>query len=201
MHVHNLRSHNSSRRSHTSQPTQYPKSTVTIKHLLSQLLTTVFDILLATMIPTIFSFTIFFSSLSLSAAEFPTPDLPNSLPMEKYQVDNDNGDAACPSSVNQTALYQARLLTMKKNAELKTARSLEEFEAGMREIWDDEDEGIQVIVPVAGTYTGIQNIIEYSSIVAGSLNNGYVSHYDTAVSNLEYFPTNSSFAFQVAQKL
>jgi len=143
---------------------------------------------------------VFLFKLPFSIAEFPPPVLPNPLPMEKYQLDNGNGDAACPLSVDLIALGQARQTNLGKYSLLKEAQSFEEFEAGMKEIWDVEDEDIQVIVPAAGTYTGIEEVIEYISLVVGSLNNGFAYHYDSVISNLDYFPTNSSYAFQVAQK-
>ena len=92
-------------------------------------------------------------------------------------------------------------MNLGKYSLLKEAQSFEEFEAGMQEIWDVEDKDIQVIIPAAGTYTGIEQVIEYISLVVGSLNNGFAYYYDSVISNLgEYFPTNSSYAFQVAQK-
>lgn len=141
----------------------------------------------------------FCGTLPFSSAEYPPPTLPSPLTMEKYQVDN-GGDLSCPSDVNLEALQGARQIALAKYSNLKEARNFEEFDAGMREIWDVEDESIKVIVPAAGTYVGIESVIEYIALVVGSLNYGFAFYYNSIISDLEYFPTNSSYAFQVAQK-
>eukprot|EP01083_Nonionella_stella_P128045 387879_1 len=108
--------------------------------------------------------------------------------MEKYQVDNGNGDAACPSSVDMLALQQARQMTMANYSALKEARDFEEFSDQMRRLWDVEDENIKVIVPKAGIYTGIEEVIEYITLVVGSINGGFAYYYNSVISDFEYFP-------------
>lgn len=151
------------------------------------------------MVPALCSIVLLSVLPTFSTAAFPPPQLPT-LPMEKYQVDNGNGDAACPSSVDMVALQQARQMTMANYSALKEARDFEEFSDQMRRLWDVEDENIKVIVPKAGIYTGIEDVIEYITLVVGSINGGFAYYYNSVITDFEYFPTNSSYAFQVAQK-
>jgi len=138
----------------------------------------------------------------LSAAESDSPPVvpPPPLPMDRYQVDN-GGDVSCPASVDMGALQQARQVTLTKYSALKEAESFEVFSAKMRTLWDVEDENIKVIIPQAGTYVGIEKLTEYITLVVGSINGGYVYYYGASTSNFKYFPTNSSYAFQVNQKV
>jgi len=91
-------------------------------------------------------------------------------------------------------------VTIAKYSALKEAESFEVYSAEMRTLWDVEDENIKIIIPQAGTYVGIEAVIEYITLVVGSINGGFAYYYGAATSNFEYFPTNSSYAFQVDQK-
>jgi len=138
--------------------------------------------------------------IPFAKGEWPPAVPPEVLPMEKHQVSNDNGDINCPASVDLKQLTLARQLVLIKYSNLKEAKSFEEFNAGMRELWDIDDPYIKIIVPVAGKYAGIESIVEYIALVVGSLNHGFAYYYDATISKLLYFPTNSSYAFEVNQK-
>ena len=136
---------------------------------------------------------------AFSAAEFPPPQLPPPLPMERYRVDN-GGDDTCPSSIDMNKIQQARLMAIRRYSALKEAETFDEYSVEMRKLWDAEDENIKIIVPAAGTYTGIEAVIEYITLVVGSINGGFAYYYNSTISDFKNFPTNSSTAFQVAQK-
>lgn len=137
---------------------------------------------------------------TLVSAQYPIPVL-RPLPMHKYQVESSvNGDLICPPTTNLTALTLARQGTIVQYSALKEARTFEDFEAGMRRLWDAADKNIKSIVPSAGTYTGIEEIIEYITLVVGSLNHGYVYFYNATTRDFVYFPNNASYSFISPQK-
>ena len=140
--------------------------------------------------------------VSPCSAQFPPPELPPPLPMHLYQVEDQTlGDLGCSlSQEGLLQLTQARQITLARYSNLKEASTFEEYDQGMRALWDIQDENIKVIVPAAGTYVGIENVIEYIALVVGVANEGYAYYYDSNLSNFQYFPNNSSFAFQVDQK-
>lgn len=144
---------------------------------------------------------LFLQELPFSSAQFEAPFLPPPLPMDIYPVENSgNGDLSCPLTVNMEALHNARMGTIAKYSALKEASSFEEYESGMRSLWDSVDEGIRVVVPAAGVYTGIASVIEYIALVVGVANDGFAHYYNSVPSNFQAFPNNSSYSFQVAQK-
>lgn len=149
---------------------------------------------------------VFFILLSITVCSyaFAQPAVPviEPLPMHEYQVESsEGGDTQCPSGTNLALLGLKRQLVIRRYASLKEATNFDQYEGGMRALWDTADSNIKVSVPIAGTYTGIEQIIEYISLVVGVVNDGLVFFSDAAVSNFKYFPTNSSYAFDVDQKV
>lgn len=138
------------------------------------------------------------------AGAYPPPAVPV-LPMDRYPVaaapaGTPPGDAACQSrGVNVTALAAARMATIGKYGALKAAPDFDAYEQGMRALWDVDDPTIRVVVPAAGTYTGIENVLEYISLVVGSLNGGYVAFAGGDVRGFAYTPANASVSFTLAQ--
>lgn len=140
-----------------------------------------------------------FNCIAMAYSQTPSPNIAP-LPMHLYQVQGSGGDTACSSTVNLQQLTQARQLALKRYSDLKEAESFKAYETGMRALWDPTDSNISINVPAAGTYFGIEEIIEYVALVVGVANDGYSSFYDAKISNFEYFPNNASYAFTVNQK-
>lgn len=138
---------------------------------------------------------------SPALAQFPQAVNPSALPMHLYPVQGSgSGDLSCGATTNVTQLTQARQLAIAQYSNLKEAQSFAAYDAGMRGLWDAADEGVRVVVPAAGVYTGIEDVIEYISLVVGVVNDGYAYYYNSSSSNLQYFAGNASLSFDVAQK-
>ncbi len=145
-----------------------------------------------------------FLGIFLCSIVYSQPSPPNiaPLPMHLYQVQgSESGDANCPSSVNLQQLTIARQLTLRRYSDLKEAASFEAYDTAMRELWYKNDSNIRVIVPAAGTYIGIEDIVEYIALVVGVANDGFAHYYNARVSGFKYYPNNSSYSFKVDQKV
>lgn len=55
--------------------------------------------------------------------------------------------------------------------------SFDAYDKSMRKLCDESDPNIRVIIPAAGTYIGIEEVIEYISLVLGAVNNEYAYYY------------------------
>ncbi|OSX72737.1 hypothetical protein BU14_0407s0001 [Porphyra umbilicalis] len=120
--------------------------------------------------------------------------------MDRYPVHGPpGGDAVCPPGTNATALAEARLATIARYSALKSAPDFDTYNRSMRALWDTADPAIRVVVPAAGVYTGIEDLLEYVTLVVGSLNGGYVYFAGGDVRSLAWTPSNASVSFAAAQ--
>jgi len=130
---------------------------------------------------------------------FPPPVQPV-LSMDRYPVHGPpGGDAVCPPGTNATALAEARLATIARYSALKSAPDFDTYNRSMRALWDTADPAIRVVVPAAGVYTGIEDLLEYVTLVVGSLNGAYVYFAGGDVRSLAWTPSNASVSFAAAQ--
>lgn len=127
------------------------------------------------------------------------------LPMERYPVGvaagdpPGGGDAGCGPSVNVTALAADRLATIVAYGALKEAPDFATYDGAIRALWDAADPAIRVVVPAAGIYTGMEDVLEYVSLVVGALNGGYAAFSGGDIRDLAATPANASVSFTLGQ--
>lgn len=127
------------------------------------------------------------------------------LPMERYPVGvaagdpPGGGDAGCGPSVNGTALAADRLATIVAYGALKEAPDFATYDRAIRALWDAADPAIRVVVPAAGIYTGMEDVLEYVSLVVGALHGGYAAFSGGDIRDLAATPANASVSFTLGQ--